>query len=61
MSDDAVLREADFASAVSILASKYNCTLIGIDFESETIDLAGKEEDVDKCEAEIKRIFDGYV
>ena len=61
MSEDAVLREADFMSSVSILASKYNCTLVDIDFEEQLIDLAGEEKDIDRCIVEIKSIFDRYV
>ena len=61
MSENAALREADFMSCVSIIASKYNCSLVDIDFKSQLVELDGEEVDIDRCIIEIKDIFHRYV
>ena len=60
LEEEAYLREADFASGLSILASKHKCTLVNIDFDSQTIELEGDDANIKACLDEAHRIFNRY-
>ena len=59
--EEAPLREADFMSGLSILASKYNCILVDVDFDTQTIELEGDNSDIKACLKEAHKIFYRYM
>ena len=59
--EEAPLREADFASGLSILAAKHNCVLVDIDFELSLIELEGDSSNIKACLDEAHEVFHRYI
>ena len=50
-----------FLTTVNMIASKHNCKVVSIDFETETIKLEGSSDDELACATELGKILDDYL